>query len=134
MDICTIGSKEYAVIIEGISESFEKLYSSNTGRTLGEGAPMSLDCLGTFLMHTVTFRRKAGNESDYDELYQLAAMPSNVGIAVKIVHNQTALKYDAYISQGSRDLQRVDESTGKVYWDKMQLKFTPMRAQYTIGG
>lgn len=132
MDVCVIAGKEYAVVIEDVKENFEKLYSSNTGRTLGVGAPMHLDCLGTFIMHTVTFGRKAGHEADFDELYNLAMLPNNTGIKVKIVHNQTALEYQAYVSSGQRELKRVDEANSKVYWDKLELKFTPIKAQYTI--
>ena len=38
MDICKIGEKEYSVIVVDIVETFTKLYTENTGRTMGKKA------------------------------------------------------------------------------------------------
>lgn len=132
MDICKIGEKEYSVIIVSIKETFTKLYTENTGRTMGAGARMNLDCLGTFIGHNVVIARKAGFEADFDELYDLVSMPTNDGIPVSMVHNQTSIQYEAYISSGERDVKRIDEKSGKVYWDKLSLTIIPMEAQITI--
>ena len=43
MNYCVINGKSYDVIITAIEESFSILYTENTGRTLGIGAPMTLD-------------------------------------------------------------------------------------------
>lgn len=129
MDICVIDGREYNVIIESLSESFNKLYSEDTGRTMGAGLRMYLSCLGTFFSHKVTFVRKDGHEADFDELYDLAASPTNDGIQVKMVHGQDSIEYEAYISTGERSLKRVDAKTGVVYWDKFTMTLTPMEAQ-----
>jgi hypothetical protein len=132
MDICKIGEKEYSVVVVSITETFTKLYTENTGRTMGAGARMNLDCLGTFFGHRVEIARKAGFESDFDELFDLVSLPTNDGIPVKMVHNQGGIEYEAYISSGERAVKRIDKKTGKVYWDKLSINIIPMEAQKTI--
>lgn len=132
MDICKIGEKEYSVVVVGITETFSKLYTENTGRTMGAGARMNLDCLGTFYGHKVEIKRKSGYESDFDELYDLVSFPTNEGIPVKMVHNQTSIEYEAYISSGERAVKRIDEKSGKIYWDRLSITIIPMEAQVTI--
>lgn len=129
MDICEINGKTYDVLIIELLESFEILYSENTGRSTGVGSPMVLDPLGSFFSHKVTFKRKKENTEDYDSLFDLFSTPRYDGVNVRIVHNQDVLEYRAYVSKGERKLKRVDEQTGKVYWDEMQISFVPMEAQ-----
>lgn len=132
MDICVIGDREYSVLITSIVETFDKLYSENTGRTMSSKATMNLDCLGTFFGHKVEFARKSGYELEYDELFDLLSTPTNSGMKIKLVHNQTSIEYEAYVSNGQRSVKRIDEKNGKVYWDKLSVNFIPMEAYYTV--
>jgi hypothetical protein len=129
MDICKIGGKEYAVVVTEIEENFNILYSSNTGRTLAEGAPMVLDPIGTYIGHKVTVKCKRGYEEEYDELFNYVMQPRYDGIAVKMVHNQTDIEYDAYISNGIRNIKSIDLKADKVYWGELQINIVPMKAQ-----
>ncbi len=129
MDYVKIGGRAYDVIVTELAENFNILYSENTGRTMSRGARMTLDPLGTFYGHKVTFQRKKGKESEYDRLFDYVSYPRYDGISVEIAHNQSVIKYDAYISSGERALKRVDKRTGKVYWDKFSLNIIPMEAQ-----
>lgn len=129
MDYVKIGGRAYDVIVTELTENFNILYSENTGRTMSRGARMTLDPLGTFYGHKVTFQRKRGKESEYDRLFDYVSYPRYDGIYVEIAHNQSVIKYDAYISSGERALKRVDKRTGKVYWDKFSLNIIPMEAQ-----
>lgn len=130
MDWVKIDGKSYDVIVTEIEESFNILYSENTGRTLADGAPIVLDPLGTFFNYKVTFRRKEGFEKDYDDLFDYVSQPRYTGIMVSLVHGQNVWdEYEAYISQGARALKRIDEKTGKVYWDELQLNIIPIKAQ-----
>ena len=131
MDYVKIGGKAYDVLVTEISENFTILYSENTGRTMSVGARMTLDPLGTFFGHKVTFQRKQGKEAEYDALLDYVSRPRFDGVPVEIVHNQTVLKYDAYVSNGERALKRIDPKTGKVYWGKFALNIVPMEAQIT---
>lgn len=129
MDYCKIGGRNYEVIVLSIEEDFNILHSEESGRTIAEGAPMVFDPYGTYYGHTVTFKRRKGYEAEYDALWDYVSTPRYSGIPVEIVHNQSTLKYTAYVSAGKRTLKNIDERTGKVYWGEFQLKITPVKAQ-----
>ena len=129
MDYVKIGGIPWDVVVESVSENFNILYSENTGRTMSRGAKMTLDPLGAFYGHKVTFRRKQGKEIVFDQLFDFVSVPRYDGIEVEIVHNQSTLKYKAYISNGERGLKRIDAKSGKVYWDAFSLNIVPIEAQ-----
>lgn len=131
MEYVKIGGKVWDVFVTEISESFSILYSENTGRTMSQGASMSLDPLGTFFNYKITFARKQGKEKEYDKLFDFFSTPRFDGIEVNIVHNQALWDrpFMAYVSQGERALKRIDAKTGKVYWDKFSVNIVPMSAQ-----
>lgn len=129
MDYCVINGKSYDVLVTAITETFNILYSENSGRNTGIGSPMTLDPLGTFYGHKVTFRRNKENVSDYDELFMQLGRPRYDGIDVKIAHNQETLHYKAYVSQGERGLKRIDVRKETIYWDEFTANFIPMEAQ-----
>lgn len=135
MEIVKIGGKVWNVSITEISESFSILYSESTGRTMSQGAGMTLDPLGTFFNYKITFMRKKGYEKQYDELFDFLAIPRYDGIEVNVIHNQALWDkpFMAYVSQGERALKRIDENTGKVYWDKFTANIVPMSAQVLPG-
>lgn len=127
MDICNIGGREYAVVITEIEENFNILYSSNTGRNLN--GDMVLDPIGTYIGHKITVKRKSGHEEEFDELFDYVSRPRYDGIKVKMVHNQTSIEYEAYISNGTRKINTIDVRNEKVYWGEMQLNIVPLKAQ-----
>lgn len=129
MNYCVINGKSYDVIVTAIEESFSILYTDNTGRTASKGARMTLDPLGTFFSHKVTFKRCKDNYKEFDELYDFLTIPRYDGFPIEIVHNQSTLKYDAYVSQGSRPLKRIEEKIKRVLWGELSVNFIPMEAQ-----
>lgn len=131
MDYFIVNGTAYDVIVTECVETFSILFSENTGRNTGIGAPMVLDPLGTFIGHKVTFQRKKGKEAEYDELFSFLATPRYDGIVVSLPHNQEVITYTAYVSQGEKALKRIDENAGKTYWDKMTVNFIAMEAQVT---
>ena len=128
MDFFKIDGKSYKVLVTAIEESFNILYSENTGRTMSQGARMVLDPLGVFFGHKVTVKRRQGHEAAFDALYDYVSIPRYNGVSVEIVHNQTTLKYDAYISNGTRQLQQITKDD-VVKWGELQLNIVPMEAQ-----
>lgn len=129
MNYCVIGGRKYDVIVTAIEESFSILYTENTGRTLAIGARMTLDPLGTFFSHKVTFKRSKENYEEFDRLYDYLSKPRYDGIPIEIAHNQTTIKYDAYVSQGGRALVRIAEKLKKIMWGEFEVNFVPMEAQ-----
>ena len=128
MDYFKIDGRNYDVRVTAIEESFNILYSENTGRTMSQGARMTLDPLGTFFGHKVTVKRKQGYEAEFDALYEYVSQPRYDGISVEIAHNQTIIKYDAYISNGARQLSKITKD-GAIHWGELQLNIVPMEAQ-----
>ena len=132
MDFFKIDGKNYDVLVTAIEESFNILYSENTGRTMAQGARMVLDPLGTFIGHKVTVKCKPGYEKEFDELCDYVSFPRYDGLSVEIVHNQTTIKYDAYISSGTRPLKKILKNN-IVKWGELQLNIVPMEAQVIPG-
>lgn len=128
MDYFKIDGRSYDVLVTAIEESFNILYSENTGRTMSQGARMVLDPLGTFFGHKVTVKRRQGHEAEFDALYDYISRPRYDGLSVEIVHNQTTIKYDAYISNGARPIQSITKND-VVKWGELQLNIVPMEAQ-----
>ena len=129
-----INGKSYDVVVTGIEENFNILYSENTGRTIAEGAPMTLDPLGSFNGHKVSLRRKTGFEKQIDEVYEIVSKPISVveeedAILLEVAHLQSTISYRAYVSSGSRAVQKIDEKNEKVYWGELSLNIVPIKAQ-----
>jgi hypothetical protein len=124
-----IGGIEWDVNILEVSEDFNILYSPQTGRTVSKAARMVLDPLGTFYGHTIVVGSKEGKETEFDKFFTFVSKPRYNGIPVELVHNQTTIAYEAYISQGKRKLKKIDKKTGKVYWQSFSVNIIPMEAQ-----
>ena len=129
MNYCEIDGDVYDVIVTSIEESFTILYTDNSGRTTSKGARMTLDPLGTFFSHKVTFKRSKENCKEFDKLFDFLAVPRYSGFPIEIVHNQTTIKYEAYVSQGTRKLTRIIDKLKKVLWGELSVNFIPMEAQ-----
>lgn len=134
MNYFRINRINYEVVVTGIVESFNILYSENTGRVISTGAQMVLDPLGTFIGHKVTIKRKNGYESEYDSLYDLIIKPRRVlkkedALLFEVAHLQDSIAYEGYVSTGERKLERIDEKTGKIYWGELTLNIIPIEAQ-----
>ena len=134
MNYFRINGINYDVIVTEIVENFNMLYSDNTGRTLADGAPITLDPLGKFICHKVTIKRKNVYESEYDSLYNLITKPIKVlkkedALLFEVAHLQDSIAYAGYVSNGERKLERIDEKTGKIYWGELTLNIIPIEAQ-----
>ena len=129
MDYVKIGGKAYDVIVTNIERNFEILQSSNAGATLAPGARETLDPLGTRIGHKITFKRKSGNEKEFDDLWDFVIQPRFDGVWVDIVYNQDTLKYEARFVSGNQQLKKIDPVTKRVYWGELVLDIVPIEAQ-----
>lgn len=124
-----IDGKVFNVIVTSVTENASILYSENMGKTISAGRRTTLDPLGTEFSYEVSVKRRGDDVKSYDELYDYVTKPRTDGFHVKIVHNQTTLSFDAYVTGASRQLSKIDEEGNKVYWHEMSVTITPMEAQ-----
>lgn len=134
MNYFRVNGRKYEVMVTGLEENFNILYSDNTGRSIADGAPLTLDPFGTFYGHKITIRRKNGYEKEFDDLYELVSRPIRVEIEedallIEAAHLQDSIAYRAYVSNGTRPVERIDEKTNKVYWGELSLNIVPIKAQ-----
>ena len=128
-DWVKIGNTNYDVTVTDIAEVATILYTDKTDRTMAQNAKLTLDPLGTFFSHQVTFKCIPGKENHFEGLYNYVTFPRFEGIDVEIVHGQQTISYKAYISTVSRKIKRIDEANNRVHWDKLQVNFVPVAAQ-----
>ena len=128
MNYFKVDGKSYDGLVTEIEETWNILYSDNTGRSLNPGARMVLDPLGTFYGHKVTVARKQGHEKEYDELYDYIAKPRYNGVMLEAAHNQKTITYEAYASNGGRPLNTITKKN-VVKWGRFVINFVPMEAQ-----
>jgi hypothetical protein len=128
VDWVKIGGREWNVKVIEIERNFNIMDTENAGRVIAQGA-MTLDRIGTFYGHKITFARDKATVSEFDSLWEYLSQPRNDGIMVELVYNQATINYMAYVSSGTQKLKRVDPKTGLVYWDSFSANFIPMKAQ-----
>nr|DAE06057.1 MAG TPA: hypothetical protein [Siphoviridae sp. ctsxw88] len=126
-------ARVWDVKILSIKESFNILDTENAGRVIEKGQ-MTLDRIGTFYGHTITFGRNGNSSSarnEYDNLFNFLAYPWNDGIFIEAIHNQYKIAYVAYTSTGERELAYIDEKNHIINWKNFSCNFIPMFAQVT---
>ena len=126
MNFCVIDGKPYDVNVTAIEETFTKLYTENTKRTLDSRGEMFLDPIGTFIGHTVEFA-PLENPADYNELWDFFKIPHTAGFPVEIADGTSTISYEAYTSSGARKLKYIRDGTP--HWEGMSINLIPVRAQ-----
>lgn len=144
MDWFKVNGKSYNVRIFEPKESFTILYSENSGRTMAAGNPIVLDPLGTFYNYSMTIGVKKGYENEYEELWELLSAPTNEYLLLTFPRGRNSFWKTttddgeevngcyAYVSTGTRDIQRIKEQDGKleeVIYDAFDVNFIAARAQ-----
>lgn len=134
MNYFMIDGTAYNVTVTGLTETFNVLNYDTSGRTLEEAAPMVIDPIGTFIGHQITVKRKGDDVDSFDALYKQILKPIRVekpedAPLFEVAHCQETIAYHAYVSTGSRPIQRIDEANGKSYWGELTLNITPIKAQ-----
>lgn len=144
-----IDGKEWDVRIFDPVESFSILYSPNTGRMLGEGAPMFLDPLGTFFNYKITVGAKRGKEKEFESLWEYLSIPRQNAISFVFPKNSNGVwktleekengdqeeieGFMAYVSNGERGIKRIiedfDGEMKSVEYDSFSINFIATKAQ-----
>jgi hypothetical protein len=140
-----INGKEFDVRIFEPEESFTILFSSNTGRTLDEGAPMTLDPLGTFFNYSLTIGNKRGKESDFEQLWELVSTPRYDALLItfprgrkkiwstKNENGEEVEGFYAYVSTGKRGIKKITEEINgdlkDIEYDTFTANFIAAKAQ-----
>ena len=128
MDYVKIDGKVWNVTIRSIKESFEITSSGNEGYVIKNNA-VSLDRVGTYYVHEVTFEKSGEDDAEYDELYELLSMPRNDGIIVELPHGQSTITYSAYVTAGNRSVRRIFPKENKAKWGEFTVTFYPIEPQ-----
>lgn len=123
MNYVVINGIAYDCICSKITESWEKLYTENTGRATN--GVMQLDPIGTYFYHNVEFFPRTGKEEEYEQLYQFLAIPRKEGIKVSLCDGQTTIEHECYVSKAEREVAIIKNGT-KVKWKGFTAKFTPL--------
>lgn len=122
-------SYDVDVSIDELEEKFEKLSSSESGRT--QDGKMFIDVIGTFYNYTLHIRRKNScSLNTYDKLFMALSEPVDFN-TIEVPHNQTVWSFQAYITSGSRKLIR--QYRGENYWGDMTIEFIARSAQRRSG-
>ena len=140
-----IDGKAFQVRVFEPKETFTILYSENTGRTLGTGAPMFLDPLGTFFNYELTVGKIKGKEDEFDQLWDYLSTPRFQPMLIVLPKNRNTLwttqddngnevqGFYAYVSTGSRGIKRIiedtDENLKEVIYDAFTIKIIATKAQ-----
>lgn len=135
-----IDGKEYQVRVFEPEESFTVLYGENTGRTLGNGAPMVLDPKGTFFNYTLTVGAMKGYELDFERLWAYLSTPRNEGVRLEFPRTSRQMwmtdgekGFYAYVSTGKRKFKKIIEDADgelkEVIYDTFAINFIAMKAQ-----
>lgn len=143
MDWFKIDGREWKVRVLEPEQSFQILYSENTGRVIDDRATMILDPIGTFFNYKLTVGKKNGETSDFDDLWEYLATPRKKAMLVVLPRDQKKWETEtengkvegfyAYVSSGKRKIKKViEEKSGElkeVIYDSFDVNFIASEAQ-----
>lgn len=125
----TVDGKEYKNIhiVPPIKRSFQILDGENAGR-LALSGKMVRDIVGTFYNFSLTINKDKSNLAEYDELYDVISAPV-ASHEIIVPYGQDVITFDAYVTNGSDELSRIDENGNK--WTGLQINFIAMNPMRT---
>lgn len=106
-------------VIDKPKRSFQVLDGENAGRTIVNG-DMERDVIGTYYNYSVTVDATFMTAEEYDELYEIISAPVDFH-KLEVPYGQTVYVYEAYITNGSDELERIDND--KSYWGNLSFNF-----------
>lgn len=110
---------EFAKAVVSLKRNFQVLDGENAGRTIVNGN-MERDVIGTFYTYSATIDSSFMTLEEYDQLYETISSPDDFH-TLEVPYGQGAYIYQAYITNGSDELQLVKGE--KRYWNKLSFNF-----------
>lgn len=112
--------------IMSIKRSFQVLDGENAGRVMtGE---MVRDIIGTYYNYAVEVDASSAYASEYDDFYDVISAPVDFHTLI-VPYAQTTLTFQAYVSQGSDNLERMFDDSNR--WGGLSFNFIAARPQRT---
>lgn len=125
-NIVKIDDRYFNIVIPqgGLQRSFSVVDTDNSGR--GVNGNMIRDIVGTYYNYGIAFDTRLLDVSEYDALYEILSAPVD-SHSIIVPYGQKTLAFDAYVTNGSDSLLRVD-SAGN-HWKGLSINFTAMNPQ-----
>ena len=126
----------YPIILDGVTystlhvvsmkRSFSVLDAENAGRM--SNGQMQRDIIGTYYNYSVEIDADAASRSDYDTFFEAISAPVD-SHTLKIPYGQTTMTFQAYVTQGSDELEAMLPSANR--WGGLSFNFIAMAPQRT---
>lgn len=126
----------YPIILDGVTystlhvvslkRSFSVLDTENTGRM--SNGQMQRAIIGTYYNYSVEIDADAASRSDYDTFFEAISAPVD-SHTLKIPYGQTTMTFQAYVTQGSDELEAMLPSANR--WGGLSFNFIAMAPQRT---
>ena len=120
-----IDNKDFRCIVTALKRNFSVADGQNAGRTL-DGA-MHRELIGTYYNYSITIKTDRLSQSRYNELYEIISAPVESHNMI-VAYGGAALRFRAYITQGSDDLLRSYKD-GSRLWGDLSFDFIAMEPQ-----
>lgn len=126
MSTLKIDGIEFTKAVVGeIKRTFQILDGENAGRQIIT-AKMERDILGTFYNYSLDIDSSFLTKEEYAQLYQVLSAPVD-SHEIEVPYNQSTLVFEAYITNGSDELYRIDNEGN--HWSKLAINFIAMEPQ-----
>lgn len=112
--------------VMSIKRNFQVLDGPNAGRA--QNAGMIRDVKGTFYNYSMAIDSDSADPDEYDKFYEVISAPEDFHMIV-VPYGQTTLTFQAYVAQGSDELERMFEDKNR--WGGLSFNFIAMRPQRT---
>ncbi len=112
--------------VRSIKRNFAVLDGPNATRLSSGG--MQRDVIGTFYNYSVEIDADGASRSEYDTFYQTISAPVD-SHTITVPYAQTTLTFQAYVANGSDDLQAMEPSANR--WGNLSFNFIAMAPQRT---
>lgn len=124
MNVFLMDNKAYNVHVLSLKQKAEVTDTDKAGRA-ADGS-MVRDIIGTYYNYTMEISKKTGYENEFDEFFTAIVSPVDYHW-LDVPHNQSALRFKAYVTSGERDLISMTKNLNN--WGSVSVNFIAMEPQ-----